>query len=176
MDLLAPIATVFLGLIMGYLGQRARMCFIGGMRDYYLVKDTYLIKGLIAFLICAFAGFLLFQFVAPALKTFPWFLDGGTVFSKKWAAKGITASPSPLLPAPGDPITWSPKVWAHVVLAILGGFGLGFFSCLAGGCPFRQHIMAAEGSKSAITYLVGFALGAVIFHRFIAPLIKAIFT
>ena len=60
MDLLPPIATIFLGLIMGYLGQRARMCFIGGIRDYYLVKDTYLIKGLFTFVVCALAGFFLF--------------------------------------------------------------------------------------------------------------------
>jgi uncharacterized membrane protein YedE/YeeE len=174
MDLLTPIASIFLGLIMGYLGQRARMCFIGGMRDYYLVRDTYLIKGLFAFLVCALAGFILFQFVSPALKTFPWFLDGGAVFAKKWTATGVTANSSSLLPVPGDPITWSPKAWAHITLAVLGGFGLGFFSCIAGGCPFRQHIMAAEGSKSAIVYLVGFALGAIIFHRFVAPFIKAI--
>ena len=174
MDLLPPIATIFLGLIMGYLGQRARMCFVGGMRDYYLVKDTYLLKGLFTFMVCALAGFILFQFVSPAIKTFPWFLDGSGVFTKKWAAMGVTAPPSSLLPVPGDPITWSPKAWAHIILAIFGGFGLGFFSCMAGGCPFRQHIMAAEGSKSAMVYLVGFALGAIIFHRFVAPLIKAI--
>jgi uncharacterized membrane protein YedE/YeeE len=174
MGLLPPIASIFLGLIMGYLGQRARMCFIGGMRDYYLVRDTYLLKGLFSFIVCAFAGFILFQFVSPAIKTFPWFLNGGAVFAKKWTATGVTATPSLLLPVPGDPITWSPKAWAHIILAILGGFGLGFFSCIAGGCPFRQHIMAAEGSKSAIVYLVGFALGAIIFHRFVAPFIKAV--
>ena len=174
MNLLPPIASIFLGLIMGYLGQRARMCFIGGMRDYYLVRDTYLLKGLFSFMVCALAGFILFQFVSPAIKTFPWFLDGGAVFAKKWAAMGVTAVPSSILPVPGDPITWSPKVGAHIILAVLGGFGLGFFSCIAGGCPFRQHIMAAEGSKSAIVYLVGFALGAIIFHRFVAPFIKAV--
>lgn len=174
MDLVPPIASIIMGFIMGYLGQRARMCFVGGMRDYYLVKDTYLIKGLIAFIVCALAGFFLFQFASAAVKTFPWFLDGGAVFAKKWKATGVTATPSPLLPVPGDPITWSPKAWAHILLAVLGGFGLGFFCCIAGGCPFRQHIMAAEGSKSAIVYLVGFAVGAVIFHKFVAPLVKAI--
>lgn len=174
MDLSLPIATILLGFIMGYLGQRARLCFIGGIRDYYLIRDTYLIKGLFTFLVCAFAGFMLFQFISPALKTFPWFLDGGAVFAKKWAATGVTANPSPLLPAPGDPITWSGKAGAHIILAILGGFGLGFFCTMAGGCPFRQHVMAAEGSKSALVYLVGFALGAIVFHRFVAPFIKAV--
>lgn len=174
MDLLPPIVTIILGFIMGYLGQRARMCFIGGMRDWYLVRDTYLIKGLFAFLVFAFVGFVIFHFISPAIKTFPWFLNGGAVFVKKWTVTGISASPSHLLPVPGDPITWCPKAWAHIILAIIGGFGLGFCSTMAGGCPFRQHVMAAEGSRSAITYLIGFALGAIIFHKLVAPLVEIV--
>jgi uncharacterized membrane protein YedE/YeeE len=176
LDLLPPIATIILGFIMGYLGQQARMCFIGGMRDWYLVRDTYLIKGLFVFLIAAFLGFLIFHFLSPALKTFPWIINGPAVFTKNWAATGISAVPSRLLPVPGDPISWSPKLVSHIVLAILGGFGLGLFSTMAGGCPFRQHVMAAEGNRSAIFYLTGFAVGAIIFHKFIAPLIKIIFS
>lgn len=172
---LAPLATLVFGLIMGYLGQRSRMCFVGGMRDWYLVRDTYLIKGLFAFLISTLVWLAIFRFFSPALKTFPWVAHGMNVFSSHWASKGITAIPSRLLPIPGDPISWSPKVFSHIILAIIGGFGLGFFATLAGGCPFRQHIMAAEGSKSAITYLVGFIAGAILFHKFIAPLIVRAF-
>ncbi|HDD35619.1 MAG TPA: transporter, partial [Candidatus Desulfofervidus auxilii] len=51
--------SLFLGFLLGYLGQRARLCFIGGMRDYILVKDTYLIKGLFGFFIGALLGFIL---------------------------------------------------------------------------------------------------------------------
>ncbi len=174
MDILPPIATLCLGLLFGYIGQRSRMCFIGGIRDYLLVRDTYLIKGLFTFVVFALFGFALFHFISPAIKTFPWFLNGSPVFLKKWAALGINANPSPILPVPGDPITWSPKVWAHIILAMIGGFGLGFGSTMAGGCPFRQHVMAAEGSKSAIVYLIGLYLGAIVFHKFIAPFIKAL--
>jgi uncharacterized membrane protein YedE/YeeE len=172
---LPPVATLVFGLIMGYLGQRSRMCFVGGMRDWYLVRDTYLIKGLFAFIISTLVWLAIFRSFAPALKTFPWVMNGVKVFSAKWAATGIAAIPSLLLPIPGDPITWSPKVYSHILLAIIGGFGLGFFATLAGGCPFRQHIMAAEGSKSAITYLAGFIAGAILFHKLIAPLIVRIF-
>jgi len=168
------IATFFLGFILGYLGQRARLCFIGGMRDWVLVRDTHLLKGLFSFMVAAFGGFLIFHFLSPAIKTFPWFLRGGVVFAKKWAAMGIKESPSFMLPVPGDPITWSPKVGAHLLLAAVGGLGVGFLSVLAGGCPFRQHVMAAEGSRSAIAYIFGFIVGAVIFHKFIAPLVKGI--
>ncbi len=167
-------ATLCLGFILGYLGQRARLCFIGGMRDWVLVRDTHLLKGLFSFIVAVFFGFLIFYFISPAIKTFPWFLNGGVVFAKKWAAMGIKESPSFMLPVPGDPITWSPNVGAHLLLAVIGGLGVGFFSVFAGGCPFRQHVMAAEGSRSAIAYIFGFIVGAVIFHKFIAPLVKGI--
>jgi uncharacterized membrane protein YedE/YeeE len=172
---LPPLVTLVFGLIMGYLGQRSRMCFVGGMRDWYLVRDSYLIKGLFAFIISTLVWLTIFRFFSPALKTFPWVANGVQVFRAHWETNAIAAIPSRLLPIPGDPITWSPKVYAHIFLAIIGGFGLGFFATLSGGCPFRQHIMAAEGSKSAITYLVGFIAGAILFHMFIAPLIARIF-
>ena len=35
----AAVATLMIGLILGYLGQRSRMCFIGGIRDFILVRD-----------------------------------------------------------------------------------------------------------------------------------------
>jgi len=163
------ISTFILGFILGYLGQRARMCFIGGMRDYVLIRDTYLLKGLFAFIISAFVGFAIFHLVSPAIKTFPWFINGKIVLSKKMS------SPSFLIPVPGDPITWSPKAYAHVILAVIGGIGVGYFSVLAGGCPFRQHVMASEGSKSAWAYILGFLVGAIIFHTTIAPFIKKLF-
>jgi uncharacterized protein len=124
------IATLVTGLIIGYLAQRSRMCFIGGIRDFLLIRDWYLLKGLIAFGLTAWIAFPLF---------------GG-------------ANNSFELP---DAITLG--------ITVLGGFGVGYFSTLANGCPLRQHVLAAQGTKSSITYLAGFFCGAVIFHLWIAP-------
>ena len=46
------LSLVFLsiGIIIGFLGQNSRMCFIGGFRDFLLVRDTGLLEGLFAFL------------------------------------------------------------------------------------------------------------------------------
>ncbi|MDY6968176.1 MAG: YeeE/YedE thiosulfate transporter family protein [Spirochaetota bacterium] len=176
MDLLPVITSICIGVILGYLGQRARLCFVGGIRDWILIRDTYLIKGLFAFIISALVGFGIFHFTSLAIKTFPWFINGGAVFTSKWAAMGINIVPSFMLPVPGDPITWSPSVVSHIILVLIGGLGVGFFSVMAGGCPFRQHVMAAEGSKSAIVYLFGFIIGAILFHKLIGPLVKIIFT
>jgi len=43
------------GLIIGFLGQRTRICFTGAWRDGFLVKDTYLFSGVAAFFIAALA-------------------------------------------------------------------------------------------------------------------------
>jgi len=48
-----PIALV-VGLALGVLAQRTRMCFVGGWRDIIMVRDTYLFGGIIAFFIGAF--------------------------------------------------------------------------------------------------------------------------
>ncbi len=49
-----PIAVALVvGLGVGVLAQRTLMCFVGAWRDIFLVKDTYLISGVIAFFIAA---------------------------------------------------------------------------------------------------------------------------
>ncbi len=108
--MLPVIYSLCLGFLLGYLGQRARLCFIGGMRDYVLVKDTYLLKGLFGFFLGAFLGFILFHYVfaAGTLKTFPWFINGAGVFLKKWKAMSIQAPPIQFylyqgIPLPGHP-------------------------------------------------------------------------
>ena len=55
--MMVAIATLFIGVILGYLGQRSRMCFVGGIRDFVLIRDTYLLKGLIAFGLTAWLAF-----------------------------------------------------------------------------------------------------------------------
>ena len=52
--MLAPMAvSLVVGLVVGFLAQRTRMCFAGGWRDLFLVKDTYLFSGIAAFFVAA---------------------------------------------------------------------------------------------------------------------------
>lgn len=62
----AGLATLIIGVILGYVGQRSRMCFVGGIRDFILVRDTYLLKGLMAFGVTAWLGFPIAAFIAGA--------------------------------------------------------------------------------------------------------------
>ena len=142
------IGTLIVGFIAGFLGQRARMCFVGGIRDLYLIKSTYLFKGLIGFLIAAFVGYILFN----NNIAFPWFID-----------KGVMTA------IPGAPCTIG---LAGYIVTIIGGLGIGFFAVLSGGCPFRNTVMTAEGNKLAFLYVIGFFTGAVIFHLFVFGFIQ----
>ena len=50
----APLGVALaVGLVVGFLAQRTRMCFAGAWRDVFLVKDFYLISGVAAFFIAA---------------------------------------------------------------------------------------------------------------------------
>jgi uncharacterized membrane protein YedE/YeeE len=132
----AAITTLLIGVVLGYLGQRSRMCFVGGVRDFILVRDTYLLRGLIAFALTAWLAFPL---------------------------AALLAGSHPIPSLGSDAVA--------VILTVIGGLGVGYFSTLANGCPFRQHVLAAQGVISSISYLIGFLAGAVIFHSWIARLL-----
>ena len=145
------IATLLIGFIAGFLGQRSRMCFVGGIRDLYLIKSTYLFKGLVGFLLAAFIGYMIFN----NNISFPWFLEKGV-------ATAIAGAPCTV----GAPA---------FIIAIIGGLGIGFFAVLSGGCPFRNTVMTGEGNTLALLYVIGFFIGAVLFHLFIFGLIQSLF-
>ncbi|WP_053954935.1 YedE family putative selenium transporter [Inediibacterium massiliense] len=53
----APVSISLLaGLIVGILCQRTRLCMVGGIRDFILFKDTYLLLGFIAIFIFSLIG------------------------------------------------------------------------------------------------------------------------
>ena len=135
--MIAAVATLLIGLVLGYLGQRSRMCFVGGIRDFILIGDTYLLRGLVAFGLTAWIAFPLAGLVT-----------GGGVPVPAGLSDGVA-----------------------VALTILGGFGVGYVSTLANGCPLRQHVLAAQGVRSSISYLAGFFAGALVFHAWMVPLL-----
>ena len=45
--------SLIIGILVGVLAQRTRMCFVGGWRDLIMVRDTYLFLGIAAFFIGA---------------------------------------------------------------------------------------------------------------------------
>ena len=133
--MIVSISTLILGLIIGYLGQRSRLCFIAGYRDWFLSRDSTLLKGTLGAFIGALGGFILFQFLGGTVPAFP----------------ELQNTPTMALSAP----------W---LFAIVGGLGVGIVGAVSGGCPFRMHVLAVEGKKSYWYYLAGFYVGIIFFN------------
>jgi uncharacterized membrane protein YedE/YeeE len=143
--MIAAIASLVLGCVIGYLGQRSRLCFVAGYRDYFLTRNTYILKGALGAVIGVLGGYILFGFLGGSVPMFPMLLN-----------------------TPGMSLR---SAW---LFAVIGGLGLGFFAVLSGGCPYRMHIMASEGKKTYWVYLLGFYVGLIFFNLVTAPLLEFI--
>jgi uncharacterized membrane protein YedE/YeeE len=133
--MIAAIATLILGFVIGYLGQRSRLCFISGYRDFFLTRDTALVTGVGGAFLGALGGFILFHFFRGSVPGFPLFLAAHLQISN---------------------IEW--------LVTILAGLAVGMVGVLSGGCPFRMHVLAAEGRKTYWFYLLGFYVGLVFYN------------
>lgn len=159
------ILSLGVGLLAGWLGQRSRFCSIGGLRDYLLTGDTTLLQGLLALFVVAWLIYPLSILLQPAQ-----------------APEIIEMSQLP--PSPDDPsLIIEDKNQFQLpfeltmldAIIFLSGIGVGFFSLLVDGCPFRQHVMAGQGWREARFYLVGFYAAAVVFNFWSTPLLRLIF-
>jgi uncharacterized membrane protein YedE/YeeE len=134
------LASLLIGCVVGYLGQRSRMCTIGGLRDFVLVRDTGLLKGVGAMLATSWLAF-------GAIRLF----DGGGLGHELVVAatkpSGLTA----------------------VAALIVGGLILGFIATLSGACPLRQHVLAGQGRIGAWWFLAGFYLMAIVYTSWVQP-------
>lgn len=143
--MIAASATLILGVVIGYLGQRSRLCFTSGFRDYYLIRDTGLLKGVLGVLVGGVVGFTAVRMLGGAAPSFP-------VFLADQPSIGLTT----------------------VVIAVASGLGLGLVAAMAGGCPYRMHVLAGEGRKSSWYYLAGFYAGIIFFDLFTSRLAEVL--
>lgn len=143
--MVVAIASLVLGLIIGYLGQRSRLCYIAGYRDFLMARDSTILKGILGTVIGAVFGFALFDATGGVVPGFPMLLSTPGLASKS---------------------TW---LWT-----IVGGLGVGIVGVLSGGCPFRMHVQAFEGKKTYWVYLLGFYVGLVFYNLVTAPWVQSI--
>ena len=127
----APIMmALIVGLIVGVLAQKSRMCMVGGIRDIVMFKNFNLIIGFV----CVFIAVLVGNVVLGNFKGFS------------------TLS---------QPIAHSSQVWNFLGMVIVG-----WGSCLLGGCPLRQLILAGEGNGDSAVTVIGMFVGAAFAHNF----------
>jgi uncharacterized protein len=146
------LATLFIGMIVGYLGQRSRFCTISGIRDFFLVKDAYRLKGLIGIVVGGVIGFAVVNKLGGDLSSFT---KPGAWQFMPMLKDGLNVTPAILIP-----------------LSAIGAFFMAYFSVMAEGCPFRQHVMAGEGRSSGIIYIAGLVAGVVFFDVVVVPYLQ----
>jgi len=68
----APIfITIMIALAIGFLAQRTRFCTVAAVRDVILIKDTYLVTGVISLLMAAFISNLILKQFYPGFQDQP---------------------------------------------------------------------------------------------------------
>ena len=186
---MAPaLVTLIMGVILGYLAQRSRICFIGGLRDFILVRDKELLKGVAAFFVTAWLAFSvagyfgLLDLQAPEYQGSSAAGQGMVSHSAADTVASVvqvsTLSPTNDIAAEKPAVRSAAGLfqlgWPILVLTVSAGLVIGLFSTLANGCPTRQHVLASQGMKDSMFYLAGFYLGVIVYYLVTKPLLAFI--
>lgn len=68
----APIIiSLIAGLVVGFISQRVRLCLSGGIRDFLLIRENYLLLGFLGIMAGAFVFNLIFGFFKPGFEGQP---------------------------------------------------------------------------------------------------------
>ena len=168
-SILLTIVITVSGLLIGFLAQRSRMCFVAGFRDYLIVRDKELLMGLVSFVLTVWVLSSIFS-AAGLLHTGVPLYGGGkaaaTVSNTATGSAGENQAALSLLSV------FSTRFF-YVTLA--GGFLIGLLSVFAGGCVMRQHVLLAQGSRDAVYYLAGFYVAVVCYYTFLQPLFSWVY-
>lgn len=171
MRIYGTLILVALGLLIGYLAQRSRMCFVAGVRDYILVRDRELLMGMFSFLITIWVltsllyslnilrsgvpeyGVPVIRLSVEKIGTYDLSIGNlGALFHNGLSGvKGI----APLLTG------------KFLYVTLIGGLIVGLASTLAGGCVLRQHVLLAQGSRDALLFIAGFYCAVIIYYGFL---------
>ena len=144
---LLSLVFLFMGLIVGFLAQRSRMCFVAGLRDWILVRDAELLTGLFAFLATVWA-------LSSILGVLGLLQRGVPLYGQPGASTATPALPS--------------RIGAFFWSSLGGGFLVGVLSVIAGGCVLRQHVLCAQGDRNALWYLAGFYVAVPVYYALLS--------
>lgn len=139
----APLAvSLVVGLVVGFLFQKSRLCTVGGWRDLILTRSTYLFTGIAAIVIAALVtNYIVGNFAEGTLV--------GKDIIYNW---GFT----------NQPLAHNEHLWNFLGMSLAG---LAFV--LLGACPLRQLILSGEGDTDAGVVVLGFIAGAAFAHNFL---------
>lgn len=133
----APVLLALgLGLVVGALAQKSRLCMVGGVRDAVMFREFGLLAGFGCILLAVFAG--------NAIRAL---------------AEGVPVSTYIRFGFEGQPIAHTEWLWN-----MLGMIVVGWGCTLLGGCPLRQLILTGEGNSDSAITVLGMISGAAAAH------------
>jgi uncharacterized membrane protein YedE/YeeE len=71
--MIPTLSTLLLGFVIGYLGQRSRLCFVSCYRDLLLMRNASPLKGVFGAFLGALVGYFLFRRFGGDVPNFPIF-------------------------------------------------------------------------------------------------------
>ena len=125
-----------IGLVVGALAQRSRLCMVGGIRDAVMFKEF----GLLVAFVCIIVAVM-----------------GGNVI--RALVEGVPVSEYLKFSFEGQEIAHTEWLWN-----MLGMMIVGWGCCLLGGCPLRQLVLAGEGNSDSAVTVLGMVAGAAAAH------------
>jgi uncharacterized membrane protein YedE/YeeE len=172
MDLSRVAMTVLLfimSLAVGFLAQRSRMCFIAGIRDYFIIRDTELLFGLFSFITTIFFLSSLFYGLNLLKGGFPQYgeIDIQTVVKKVNISLYRLKYLDGFLEVKEGPDIAGMLASSFLYVTFFGGLFIGLISTFAGGCALRQHVLFAQGQMDSLFYLIGFYAAVVFYYLFL---------
>ena len=125
-----------IGLIVGGIAQKSRLCMVGGIRDAVMFKEFGLLAAFGCILIAVLGGNLLRALI-----------------------EGVPVSTYIKFGFEGQPIAHTEWLWN-----LLGMTVVGWGCTLLGGCPLRQLVLAGEGNSDSAITVLGMVAGAAAAH------------
>jgi len=143
------------------------MCFIAGIRDYFLVRDKELLFGLFSFLVTIFFLTSLFYALNFLKGGFPQFgeIDIDTVIKRSNLSFYRLRYLDGFLETRQGEGRFS-EIFTNrfFYVTFFGALLMGIVSTLTGGCAMRQHVLFAQGRMDSLYYLLGFYCAVVFYY------------
>jgi hypothetical protein len=156
-----------IGFLTGFLAQRSRMCFVAGLRNWILVRETELLAGLFAFLATVWVLTSALSALGLLHQGVPEFAagdPGGEAMPAGESRAAVVAAAFLVHPGAALLPRLSSLIGNFFFATLAGGFLIGVISVIAGGCVLRQHVLCAQGERNSLFYLVGFYGATIVYY------------
>jgi hypothetical protein len=170
--------SVVLGIsaaVVGFLAQRSRMCFVAGLRDWFLVRDRELLLGLFTFVITIWFLTSLFSQLHLLRRGIPEYGEIEAARSVMGVSRSLMKLGKVTILERGVIESLSPRTNPFVIATFGGGLFLGLISTITGGCVLRQHVLCAQGNRDALFYILGFYFAVIVYYNLLFRFIVRVY-